>query len=402
MSTKADLISHVLERGTENIIPGKKELKKLLESGKTLSVYLGIDPTATKIHLGHAVPLRKLQKLALLGHKVHFLIGDFTALVGDTSDKDTERPVLTKEEIENNFQSYKQQASKVLDFDKVKVVHNSDWLSKLTFGDVLSLTMQFSLNDFISRELIRKRLDGGNRVGLAETMYPLMQGYDSFHLDTDIQLGGTDQTFNMQAGRYLIKRLKNKESFILANGFLPGTDGRKMSKTWNNAVWLDDAPEDMYGKIMSLKDELIPDYYKYATDESDQAIAEVEKALNSGGNPLEIKKRLAATIVTELYDAKAASKAAKHFSKAVQQKKAPDNIEVIKISGQQISMEELIEKIVDLNLSPSKSQARRLHQQGGLYLNDAKIASDAKTLDLNSGENIIRVGKRKYFKIVVM
>jgi tyrosyl-tRNA synthetase len=197
---------------------------------------LGIDPTSTKLHLGRTVALRKLNEFAKLGHNVTFLIGDFTALVGDTSDKDSERPILTPEEIEENFKTYKKQAEKILDFSKIKVRKNSEWLSKLTYADVFKLKQQFSLNDFISRELIKKRLGEGKKIRLDETEYPIMQGYDSHFMDTDLQIGGTDQTFNMQAGRTLQKRLRNKESYILATEFLMGTDGRKMSKRWGNVI----------------------------------------------------------------------------------------------------------------------------------------------------------------------
>ncbi len=204
----------LLTRGVANIIPGKKELTELLSSGKKLNIYLGIDATATQIHLGHAVVLGKLQKFAQLGHNVTFLIGDFTALIGDTSDKDSERPILTPEQIEENFKTYKKQAEKILDFSKVTVRRNSEWLNKLTYKEIVKLSQSFSLNDFISRELIRKRLDERKNIGIAETQYPMMQGYDSYFLDTDLQIGGTDQTFNMQAGRTLQKKWRNKESFV--------------------------------------------------------------------------------------------------------------------------------------------------------------------------------------------
>ena len=224
---RMDKIDELLTRGVANIIPGRELLEKELRSERKLNIYLGIVPTATHIHLGHAVALRKLQEYATLGHHVTFLIGDFTALIGDTSDKDTERPVLTKEEIQNNFQTYKKQAEKVLDFSKVEVRHNSEWLSTLTFEDIVKLTQHFSVGDFVGRELIRRRLDDNKRVGLHEFLYPVMQGYDSYYMDTDLQLGGTDQTFNMQAGRTLQKDLRGKESFVMSNVFLTGTDGRK-------------------------------------------------------------------------------------------------------------------------------------------------------------------------------
>ncbi len=222
-----DKIEEILTRGVANIIPSKDELKNKLNSGEKLNIYLGIDPTATNIHLGHAVALRKLQEFSDLGHNVTFLVGDFTALIGDTSDKDSERPQLTSSEIQDNLETYKEQASKVLDFSKVEIKFNSEWLSELKFADIVKLTQNFTLGDFISRELIKKRLNSGGKIGLHEVLYPVMQGYDSYHLTTDIQLGGTDQTFNMQAGRTLIKNLSNKESFVLTMNFLTGTDGRK-------------------------------------------------------------------------------------------------------------------------------------------------------------------------------
>ena len=302
MKSKTELIESFLTRGVKNIIPSRKELEDLLYSDKKLNVYLGIDPTATRIHLGHAFPLRKLQILADLGHHVTFLIGDFTAKVGDTSDKETERPVLTDEQIMINFETYKRQAEKFLDFSQVELHHNSEWLSKLTFGDVLELTGHFSLNDFISRELIKKRLTEGKRVSLPEVLYPIMQGYDSYFMDTDIQLGGTDQTFNMQAGRTLNKDKRGKESFIMANGFLPGTDGRKMSKTWGNAIWIEDSPEEVYGKVMSVSDDVILTYYEMGTNIGKEVIDEAKKRLEGGENPMMLKRELAKIIVSDALD----------------------------------------------------------------------------------------------------
>ena len=307
-----DQIEELLTRGVENIIPGKEKLRELLASGKKLNIFLGIDPTATNIHIGHAVPLRKLNAFAQLGHHVTFLIGDFTALIGDTSDKDTERPVLTSEQIQANFETYKKQAEKVLDFSKIRVVYNSEWLKPLQFADIVKLCQHFSTGEFVSRELIKKRLTDGKKVGLHELLYPVMQGYDSYFMDTDIQLGGTDQTFNMQAGRVLQKDLRAKESFIIANGFLEGTDGRKMSKSWGNGIWLTDEPNEMFGKVMSLKDSLIISYFTLATNISMNEIEEIKKQLLSE-NPMEIKKRLAHQLVTELHSKEFADSAQHEF-----------------------------------------------------------------------------------------
>ncbi|MEK7565997.1 MAG: tyrosine--tRNA ligase, partial [Patescibacteria group bacterium] len=252
-----DKIEELLTRGVENIIPNRGELEKVLRSGEKLNIYLGIDVTSPKIHIGHGVPLRKLQQFIELGHNVTLLFGDFTTKVGDTSDKESERPRLTDDEIAKNVSTYKQQAGKIVDLSKIKIRFNSEWLSKISLADMLSLYQHFSLNDFTSRGLIKKRLGAGGHIKLDEVTYPVMQGYDSYFMDTDIQVGGTDQTFNMQAGRALQKDLRGKESFIIANGFLEGTDGRKMSKSWGNAVWIEDSPDEMFGKIMSLRDELI-------------------------------------------------------------------------------------------------------------------------------------------------
>jgi len=383
--------SETLTRGVANIIPSRAALEELLLSGKKLNIYLGIDPTATRIHLGHAVPLRKLQHFASAGHNVTFLIGDFTALIGDTSDKDTERPVLTPEQIEANFASYKQQASKILDFSRVTVHHNSEWLGKLNFADIIKLTRHFSLNDFISRELIKKRLTEGKSVSLPETLYPVMQGYDSYFMDTDLQLGGTDQTFNMQAGRTLQKVLRNKESFVLSTVFLEGTDGRKMSKSWGNAIWLDDAPHDMYGKVMSLKDELIMSYFTLGTNTPVSELAAIQTRLNSEENPMQLKKELALKIVTELHSSQDAQSAQTHFEQTIQRGEVPEDIPTITVTASSLE-----DAILEAGLVPSRSEVRRLIAQKGIEVNGEKSVIHPHSL--KEGD-IIRVGKKKFAKI---
>lgn len=369
-----DKIEEMLTRGVENVIPEKTKLEKILRSDKKLNIYLGIDPTATHIHLGHAVPLRKLQTFVELGHKVTFLIGDFTALIGDTSDKESERPILTKEEIETNFQTYKTQAEKLLDFSKVTLRHNSEWLAKIGYEDLIKLFRHFSLNDFISRELIKKRLTNSNSVRFDEVIYPVMQGYDSYFLDTDLQIGGTDQTFNMQAGRTLQKDLRHKESFILATGFLEGTDGRKMSKSWGNAIWLDDSPADIFGKVMSLKDELINQYFILATN---LPLAEIPK----NGHPMELKKKLALQIVSELHSENAAEKAQEEFENTFQKGEiAEDLITEIKVRPGKIT-----DQLVEAGIVASKSEAKRLEDQGAIE-------------EIKPG--LFRIGKKRFVKVV--
>lgn len=394
-----DKIEELLTRGVANIIPGKEELKKLLKSGKKLNIYLGIDPTAPHIHLGHAIPLRKLQILAELGHNVTFLIGDFTTLVGDTSDKESERPILSETEIEENFKTYKKQAEKILDFSKVKLRRNSEWLSELTYNDILKLKQQFSLNDFISRELIRKRLDEGKRVRLDETEYPIMQGYDSYIMDTDLQLGAADQTFNMQAGRTLQKELRNKESFIITTNYLDGTDGRKMSKSWGNAIWLDDTPEDVFAEVMAIKDDLIVQYYTLATSIPMDEVEKIASSLKNGENPMKIKKALAFQIVKELEGEENANSAQINFEKTVQEKELPADIPVYQYIGDKTVADILVES----GMATSKTDAKRLIEQGGVEIDNERIQDPNlpfETLAKND-ETIIQVGKRRFVKVKI-
>jgi tyrosyl-tRNA synthetase len=386
-------LDDLLSRGVANVISDKESLKELLSSGKKLNIYLGIDPTSSHIHLGHAFPLRKLQILAEMGHNITFLIGDFTALIGDTSDKESERPVLTQEEINQNFETYKKQAEKLLDFSKVTVKHNSEWLAKLTFTDIVKLTQHFSFGDFASRELVKKRLTDGKRVGLHEALYPVMQGYDSYFLDTDLQLGGTDQTFNMQAGRTLQKILRSKDSFVMTNEFLTGTDGRKMSKSWGNAIWLDDTAIDMFGKIMSINDDLILEYFKLGTNVTADRIEEIKKRLESGENPIEIKKDLAGIIVTELHSEQDAKDAENHFHTVVQQKGTPDDVETLTLlSGEERS---ILDFIVENNLVSSKSEGKRLIEQHGVTFDGQVITGVHEIIR----EGLLQVGKRTFVKI---
>lgn len=368
-----DKIEELLTRGVETVVPNKKALEDVLRSGKKLNIYNGVDPTAVRIHLGHTVPLRKLQQLVEMGHNVTFLIGDFTAFIGDTSDKNSERPQLTEEEIKSNWQTYKNQASKLLDFSKIKVVRNSEWLLKVNFLEVIKLARHFSLNDFNSRELIKKRLAEGSTISLAEAFYPLAQGYDSWRLKTDLQIGGTEQIFNMQAGRTLIKDFDNRESFCMTNSILEGTDGRKMSKSWGNAIWLDDSPSDIFGKIMSLKDELINQYFILATN------LPLEK-IPQNGHPMELKKKLALQIVSELHSQDAAEKAQEEFENTFQKGEIAENlIQEIKVQPGKIT-----DQLVEAGIVSSKSEAKRLEEQGAIE-------------EIKPG--LFRIGKKRFVKI---
>ncbi|HVF69931.1 MAG TPA: tyrosine--tRNA ligase [Xanthomonadales bacterium] len=387
-----DKIEELLTRGVANIIPGKKELEKALRSGKKLNIYSGFDATAPKLTLGHTVPFRKLQALADLGHNVTFLIGDFTTLIGDNSDKEAERPAITSKEIKENFKTYQAQAGKVLDFSKVQVKFNSEWLDKLSFSDVVRLCQNFSVGDFISRELVKKRLNDGKRVGLHELLYPVMQGYDHYYMDTDLQIGATEQTFNMQTGRTLQKLNRDKESFIMTLDILEGTDGRRMSKSWGNAIWLEDLAEDMYAKVMAISDDLIIQYYTLATNIPMKKITQIESSLKNGGSPMVIKKDLAFEIVKELHSSKDAESAKKNFEKTVQQKEMPTDMEVISLLGGLTASEVLVQT----GLAVSRSDAKRLIEQNGVSLNDKKITDPEAIIS----EGILKKG-RSLRKIVI-
>ncbi len=382
---KADMdkIDELLTRGVANIIPGRAELEKVLRSDKKLNIYCGFDVTAPHLHIGNTVPMRKLQQFVELGHNVTFLIGDFTTLIGDTSDKETERPIIPEDQIEVNWQNFAKQAGKILDLSKVSVHRNSEWLDKLSPRELIRIIRRFSLNDFISRELIKKRLTSGGSINLSEVIYPVLQGYDSYFMDTDLQIGATDQTFNMQAGRTLLKQLRNKDSFVMSFGFLTGTDGRKMSKSWGNAIWLDDSPNDMYGKVMSIKDELISEYFLLATNLS---------KIPSGANPMELKKQLAYQIVSELHGKDAANHAQSYFESTFQQKHAPQDISTMSVASKNI-----IDVLVETHLASSKSEAKRLIDQKGIRVNGEIVTS--MNYELSTNNSIISVGSRKFVRI---
>ena len=385
----------LLTRGIANVIPSLDLLKKELESGKKLNIYLGIDPTAVNIHLGHAVVLRKLQKFADMGHNVTFLVGDFTALIGDTSDKESERPQISSEQINQNLETYKEQAAKILDFSKIEIKFNSEWLSELKFADIVKLTQRFTLGDFISRELIKERLNSGTKIGLHEVLYPVMQGYDSYHLNTDIQLGGTDQTFNMQAGRSLLKDINNKESFVVTTSFLSGTDGRKMSKTWGNAIWLTDTADDMFGKIMSLKDDLIMEYFLLATDVPTEKIEEMKKRLEDNENPIGIKKELAKEIVKMFHGSEKADMAEANFKSVVQDKEIPTDIPTLTFkNGETVGG-----TVVNSGLASSMSEWKRLVEQGGVSIDGVRVENPFMKNSELPEKGILKIGKRNYATI---
>jgi tyrosyl-tRNA synthetase len=384
----------ILTRGVEMIVP-KKGLKEKLDDHKKLRVYFGIDPTGTELHVGHSVPLRKLRDFQNAGHQIVFLVGSFTAMIGDPTDKTAMRVPLTSEQVEANFHTYKKQASKIIDFDKCEIVYNADWLGKMTFKDVIELAGNFTVQQMLERDMFQKRMEENKPIGVHEFFYPLMQGYDSVHLEVDLEIGGTDQLFNMLAGRQLLQAYKGKEKHVLTTPLIEGTDGRKMSKTYNNTINLLDEPSDMFGKVMSMKDEFIIKYMIYTTDISLREIDEIDKQLKDGMNPRDAKVRLAREIVTMYHSADAADAAELDFANVFKKGGVPEDVPTFEINGDR----NIIDLLELCKLISSKSEGRRAIEQGGVKINDEKVTDVNAVIHLEK-DMIIQVGKRRFAKIV--
>lgn len=377
--------NELLTRGVETVVPRDLAVKKLA-SGKPIRLYLGIDPTGAKLHIGHSVPLRKLKAFQEAGHEVIFLIGSFTATIGDPSGRDQLREPLTLEQVEANFQTYKKQASKILDFSKVKIVYNHEWLGKLQFNEIVQIASNFTVQQMLDREMFQRRIAEGKPIGVHEFLYPLMQGYDSVMLDVDCELGGNDQLFNILCGRTLQAAYGKREKFVLTTRLIEGTDGRKMSKTYNNCVYLEDEPADMFGKVMSVKDELMATYFECCTD---VPMAEVKKIL--AGKPRDAKARLAREIVTLYHGAASAASAEESFNHVFKEKGLPEDMTEVKVK----KGTPLIDVLVSAKLVPSKSEARRVIEQGGVKLNNKIVQS----IDHVCEEGVVQVGKRKFARV---
>lgn len=385
-----------LTRGVETILPSKDSLAKLM-SEKKLRLYLGIDPTGSLLTLGHSVVLRKLQQFAELGHDVILLIGNGTVKIGDPTGKDSTRPELTDEQIDENFKTWKEQASKVLDFSKITIVHNGDWLNKLTYSDMIKLMAKTTVQQLLERDMFQKRLEEGKPIHGHEIMYPLLQGYDSVVMDVDLEIGGSDQLFNMMMGRHLQKEYHSREKWVLTTPLINGTDGRKMSKSYGNFVALTDNPIDMYGKLMRTADSEIITYFTVLTDISSNDIAEMSNAITAGENPMQFKKRLAFEITQMYHDEQAAQEAQVFFERTVQDNQVPDEIPTLQLGQQEITLLELVKAALP---EESSNNIRRLIEQSAVELlptgerpTDPQVVLNVSTIE------VIRVGKRRYYKI---
>jgi len=392
----------ILKRGVEEIIP-EKGLEKKLNKNKPLIIKAGFDPTAPDLHLGHTVLINKLKQFQDLGHQVVFLIGDFTGMIGDPSGVSETRPILTVEQLKKNSETYQEQIFKILDKKKTKIEFNSTWFKKMTSAELINLSSKMTVARMLERDDFSKRYKGNKPISIHEFIYPLVQGYDSFELKSDVELGGTDQKFNLLVGRDIQKSFGMEEQIIMTLPILEGTDGvKKMSKSLNNYIGLKESPNDMFGKIMSISDDLMWRYFDLLSFKSSVEIKELKKKTEQGLNPMEAKKMLSAEIVTRFHGEEKALLAEKEFTNRFSKGNDPAEIKLIKLSMKtsSISILDLLssEELGDYKLCKSKSEARRMIAQGAVKIDGKKI-SDDDILVQNPSENTYQVGKLKHLKI---
>ncbi len=395
----------IIKRGTDEIISEEELIKKLKEAReekRALKVKLGLDPTAPDIHLGHTVVLQKLRQFQDLGHIVYLLIGDFTGRIGDPTGKSETRKQLTKEEVKENAKTYEEQMYKILDPEKTKLVFNSQWLSELDFTNAIELASTFTVARMLERESFSNRYDNNQAISLHEFFYPILQGYDSVAIEADIELGGTDQKFNLLAGRKLQREHDQESQVVITMPLLEGLDGvNKMSKSKDNYIGITDKPKDMYGKTMSMPDELIIRYFELLTDLSLEELEQLRQDYKNGDlHPMKAKRKLAKELVSKYYDSEAAIKAEKEFNKVFQDGDTPDDMKEIEIEQDSLENGELwIVKLVSATgFVDSNSQARRMIKQGAIKVDNEKV--DKINIDLKIEDGmVIKVGKRRFAKV---
>ncbi len=395
---KSELTEVLLNKGVAEILPNKGFLEKELASGRKLTVYAGFDPTAPTLHIGHTISLRKLRHFQDLGHRIIFLVGDFTARIGDPTDKASARKQLTEKEIKTNLKQYKKQAGKFIRFsgtNAAQIKFNNDWLGKMKFADVLALASNMTVDQMLKRDMFVRRMEEEKPIYIHEFMYPLMQGYDSVAMDVDGEIGGNDQLFNMLTGRTLLKQLKNKEKFVITTKLLEDNTGKKMGKTEGNMVSLLDTPEDMYGKIMSWTDGLIVPGFELCTDYTLDQIAVVKNELDSGINPRDIKMRLAYEVVRLCTDEKNAQQAEEAFVSSFQRKESHDHIP--EISAKDRTFETIL---IEENIVASKTELRRLIEAHAVTNFESKKTIDGAFAKLPATPGVYKIGKSRIIRIV--
>jgi tyrosyl-tRNA synthetase len=395
-NTNTEKIHSLLTHNVKEVIV-KKDLEKKLKLGRKLRIKLGCDPSRPDLHLGHSVVIRKLKEFQDLGHQVVFIIGDYTGMIGDPSGKSKTRPALSKKEVKRNAETYFKQVGKILDLKKTEIKYNSEWFSKMKFTDILNLASKFTVARIIERDDFSKRLKNGTDVAVNEIMYPIMQAYDSIMIKADVEIGGTDQKFNMLAGRDLQRKMSLPEQDIITVPLLVGLDGtQKMSKSLDNYVGLTEDPNSMFGKIMSISDNMIFYYFKLLTNISEKELRKIESDLKDPAkNPRDLKVKLAKEIVAMYHNKKEAQKAEKEFNKIFRDKKKPTEIPEIKLKKEEYNILDLLTKT---KMTSSKSEARRLIQQGGVKIDDVVQKDWEKVIKTKNGM-IVQVGKRKFVRI---
>jgi len=384
-------INHLLRRGVAEVIV-EEEMVELLRSGKKLRLKEGFDPSFPDIHLGHMVALRKLRQFQELGHQVILIVADWTAQIGDPSGMSVTRPMLSREQVLANAQTYMEQFFKVVDKDKTETRWQSEWFGKFTLSDIIQLTSKFTVAQFLARDDFSKRYNEGRPIALTELLYPLLQAYDSVAIRADVEFGGTDQKFNFLVGRELQSMMGQRPQQCFMTPLLVGTDGtQKMSKSLGNYIGVAEPPNEIYGKVMSIHDGLIMDYFELVTDVPDEELVEFRKQLNDDKvNPMLLKKRLAREIIGQLYDQEAASEAEEQFARVFQKREVPEEIDLGTKSGDNIQ-----NYLVKNQLAKSRSEARRLIEQGAVYINGERVTDVNQTFPKDT---IIKVGKRRYLK----
>lgn len=380
-------IKEALTRGVEAIYPSYEAIEKILVSGKKLRIYNGIDPTG-KLHIGHLAVLRKLRQFQDLGHEIIVLIGDFTATIGDPTNKKATRKTLTRKQVLANAKDYKKQIGKVLDLKKanVRFLYNEKWTNKLRPKDILQLASNFTVARLLERDMFQKRIKEGKDIHVHEFLYPIFQAYDSVAMDVDLEIGGSDQIFNMLAGRRLMKKVKNKEKFVLATKLLVDPSGKKMGKTEGNVVNMDDSPTDMYGKIMAWTDNIVPLGFELLTDVS------IDKKIH----PRDAKAMLARTIVSLFYDKQAAEREEREFNKVFKEKKMPSKMPIASVKKKRLG---LLDLLTEIKLAPSRSEAKRLVEQRGVKI-DGKVEENWKKIVNIKKGMVLQKGRRKFVKII--
>lgn len=378
----------LLTRRVAKVLPNKEGLEKLLAS-KKIRLYQGVDPTFKNLHLGHTIGFRKLMDFANAGHEVILLFGTGTVLVGDPSLRDTGRKLITQEEVDENIKEWKKQVSPIIDFAKIKVVQNGDWLTKMTLRDIINVASNISATQLFKRESFTRRIANGNPVWYHETMYPLLQGYDSVVMDVDLEIGGTDQEFNMLVGRELQKKMHNHEKFVLTVPMIMGTDGRTMSKSSGNCIWLTDSAQDMFTKLMAVQDNLVATYFELLTDVPIEEIAKLDP-----NNPIENKKKLSFEITRQFHGEDGAKQGQTYYETIVQTKTAPSDTPELTIK----SGISLLEALKSADLDVSNADIKRTIEQGGVELDGLKL-TDTNFVITHSG--LLKFGKHTYRKLEI-